>query len=216
MTTLVGPQHAGTVRITSGRLHIGDPCYTLTRDSNHRPRASTSSASDAFDKAVDFTTRDVAGIRVASPYDGPPGIGAVLTGLPEGEFDVTANIADFGGADTRVVSLTVHLDATRDISDATEVHLDDLGVDAGLMWVGDPADFVGLGSPVDSQFGDWMAFCEAIEDVRLYATPCGWGHGVVSSTGFGDGVYPLTAHVARGDVLVALTVTFIDDATEEE
>lgn len=210
MTTLVGPQWAGTIRITSGLLHVGDPCYTLTRDSRHRPSATTiGGARAAFDQAVNATIRDVVGIRVAAPYDGPPGIGAVLTGLPEGEFDVNADIVETGAGDTRVASLTVRLDATRDISAATEVHLDDLGVDAGLMWVGDPADFVGLDSPVDSQCGDWMAFCEAIEDVRLYASPCGSGRGVVSSTGYGDGVYPLTAHVARGNVITALTVTFL-------
>ena len=100
--------------------------------------------------------------------------------------------------------------------------------DAGMCWLGDPCYLRGdegrrYAKPF---FEDWSAFCKLVDNSKNHQTfgfdPAkdheGEGMGVVVSTGYGDGSYPV--YVTRKDGRIAsVTVQFIreeKETTEED
>ena len=97
----------------------------------------------------------------------------------------------------------------------------EIGVDAGLCWIGDPC-YILHADPAPKAIGrDWGAFCDLLHDDDQYPT-CkqlnyDLGHpglGVVVSTGYGDGVYPVFAEFNDEGRVARVCVEFIADETE--
>ena len=65
----------------------------------------------------------------------------------------------------------------------------EIGVDAGLCWVGDPCYVLGK----DSSHGPkiWDAFCKKLSMTLNPDEPLGKGIGFAIPTGYGDGSYPV-------------------------
>ena len=112
----------------------------------------------------------------------------------------------------------------------------EFSVDTGLCWIGDPCyimhtteykDGQDVPAPLPESLGkDWGEFCNTLgED---YPTMRSYPHhgtgdkgqlGVVVSTGFGDGVYPVYALIGRENRVSAIFVDFmglLDDADEND
>jgi hypothetical protein len=72
-----------------------------------------------------------------------------------------------------------------------------IGVDAGLCWIGDPCYLREGNAP----FENWRAFCDALGYERYqefnYETGVP-GLGIVTSTGVGDGTYPVYGEIVDG------------------
>lgn len=85
-----------------------------------------------------------------------------------------------------------------------------VGVDAGLLWIGDPC-YV-LGEDASHGVKQWTEFCDMLtsEDVQ---EPLGDGIGLCVATLYGDGTYPVYGtYNARGE----LTGFRVDFAGEED
>ena len=100
----------------------------------------------------------------------------------------------------------------------------EIGVDAGLCWIGDPC-YILHANPKPKAIGkDWDAFCNILHEDDQYPTckqfTYDLGHaglGVVVSTGYGDGVYPVYAEFNDDGRVAKVWVDFIDqdDETDE-
>lgn len=77
----------------------------------------------------------------------------------------------------------------------------EIGVDAGICWIGDPC-YILHRTPKEQEElapvigADWLEFCDKLHGDNSGVTtfPYALGHdglGVVVSTGYGDGVYPV-------------------------
>jgi hypothetical protein len=74
-----------------------------------------------------------------------------------------------------------------------------VGVDAGIIWLGDPCYILHKKKLDKKSLGqDWGEFCDKLgED---FPTLVEFQEGVVVSSGFGDGNYPVFAHIKDGRV----------------
>lgn len=103
----------------------------------------------------------------------------------------------------------------------------EIGVDAGLCWIGDPC-YILHADPAPIAIGkDWGEFCKTLHADDEYPT-CkqmnyDMGHaglGVVVSTGYGDGVYPVYAEFNDEGRVAKVWVDFLgedeDEVTGEE
>lgn len=100
-----------------------------------------------------------------------------------------------------------------------------VGVDAGLMYIGDPCYIVSEDSQIQRELakGDkdrWSEFLDLYcRDTSRPVYPVEERHGgslaIVTGTGYGDGMYPVTATLKDGRV-ASVTVTFIPDEEEDE
>jgi len=81
-----------------------------------------------------------------------------------------------------------------------------IGVDAGLCWVGDPCYILHKDEPPKDIGKSWGEFCDIITPldesgtVQLNYDLGSPGLGVVVSTGYGDGEYPVYAKIVHGRV----------------
>jgi hypothetical protein len=81
------------------------------------------------------------------------------------------------------------------------IKVGEIGVDAGLCWVGDPCYIMHCEDGLPKDLGkNWEEFCDKVNKMD-YARQFNYdlGHaglGVVVSTGFGDGVYPVYAKIS--------------------
>lgn len=99
----------------------------------------------------------------------------------------------------------------------------EIGVDAGLCWIGDPC-YILHAHPKPKAIGkDWGEFCDILHKNGTYPTRMqlnyDLGHpglGIVVSTGYGDGVYPVYAEINDEGRIAAVTVEFIDPGESEE
>lgn len=125
-----------------------------------------------------------------------------------GTWEIETEVADGGSWGRRVARLT----ATKVNSYAvgSPTRLADLGVDAGLM------AFIPLSEgPVQ----DWGSFCEdyfKIEDAAGREAPIKVQGRVCSSTGYGDGCYPLFARFDCDGKTAELVVDFYVDNEAED
>lgn len=77
-----------------------------------------------------------------------------------------------------------------------------IGVDTGLCWVGDPCYIMHCeGGKMPKELGkNWDEFCSNIHDMKHYKQfNYDKGHaglGVLISTGYGDGSYPVFAKIS--------------------
>ncbi len=97
----------------------------------------------------------------------------------------------------------------------------EIGVDAGLCWIGDPCYILHKEPPPQAIGKDWDEFCDTLtssSEFRQYDYDLGHpGLGVVVSTGYGDGTYPVFAEVNEEGHIAKVWVEFIgqDDEAEE-
>lgn len=73
----------------------------------------------------------------------------------------------------------------------------EIGVDAGLCWVGDPCYILHTtpGNEPKDLGKDWLEFCNTLPEENPVAKQ--YDEGVVVSTGYGDGSYPV--YVKKND-----------------
>lgn len=98
----------------------------------------------------------------------------------------------------------------------------EVGVDAGLCWIGDPSYILHQESPPQAIGTSWEEFCDILHADRQYPT-CkqlhyDLGHpglGVVVSTGYGDGVYPVFAEFNGEGRIARVWVEFIGQYDDE-
>lgn len=100
-----------------------------------------------------------------------------------------------------------------------------IGIDAGLCWIGDPCYVLSDEASERDQFKDWSEFCGNLGDgyptMKSFNFKLGHeGLGVCVSTGVGDGVYPVYATVGEvggwGKRIKSVTIVFIEDDEDEE
>ena len=82
------------------------------------------------------------------------------------------------------------------------VHIGNVGVDAGLLMIGDPGYFVGKDATIHSRCDSWTKACD-----EVFCTPSAlddknkaldvYGLGVAVATTFGDGVYPVYLDITK-------------------
>jgi hypothetical protein len=100
----------------------------------------------------------------------------------------------------------------------TVKHIGDIGVDAGLCWIGDPS-YILHAKPKAKAIGkDWHDFCALLHRSRhAAATPLPYddgrpGLGVVVTPGPGDGHYPVYAEFTADGRIAKVWVEFLRDA----
>lgn len=77
-------------------------------------------------------------------------------------------------------------------------------VDAGIVYLGDPCY-----QREDSDFSDWDKFCDRINDKTGVTKLDDAGKGIVVSSGYGDGVYPVFIKRDEFGIITELIVKFI-------
>ena len=93
----------------------------------------------------------------------------------------------------------------------------EIGIDAGLCWIGDPCYIVHAERTPKAVGKNWEEFCNLLHDDDQYPMCKQFnydlGHaglGVVVSTGYGDGVYPVFAEFSDDGRIARVWVEFID------
>ncbi len=94
-----------------------------------------------------------------------------------------------------------------------------IGVDAGLCWIGDPCYILHPDEKPKSIGSDWSDFCMKLGSdfptCKEFDYDVGHpGLGVVVSTGYGDGVYPVYAEI-EDRVVTKVWVDFLNDDDSE-
>lgn len=96
-----------------------------------------------------------------------------------------------------------------------------IGVDAGLVWIGDPC-YV-MGSDASHGPNNWSHFCDRLfseqavsNEAAFICEPLGAGIGVAIPSGYGDGYYTVTVETTKdtggwGERVKAVTVSFEDE-----
>ena len=89
-----------------------------------------------------------------------------------------------------------------------------VGVDSGLMYVGDPCYIVGADSTIMRKTPTWDEFYKAYLDhddrVSIVAPVTAEASlGIAVSSGYGDGVYPVYADFGADGVIRRLTIEFV-------
>jgi hypothetical protein len=96
----------------------------------------------------------------------------------------------------------------------------EIGVDAGVCWIGDPCYILGGDRP--KEIGkDWDGFCKSLDEKGMYNGKkqtaqfnYDLGHaglGVATSTGYGDGCYPVYATFNDEGRVAKIEVEFINE-----
>ena len=89
----------------------------------------------------------------------------------------------------------------------------EIGVDAGLCMVGDPC-YASYPDHPDHPIHNWDKFCESLKEhdkqhpQQATAMQIDQRTGVVVSTGYGDGIYPVFARYNADGRIVGLKVDF--------
>jgi hypothetical protein len=101
-------------------------------------------------------------------------------------------------------------------------YIGEIGVDAGLCWIGDPCYILHANPPPRTIGRDWDEFCDILNEDAQYPTckqfPYELGHpglGIVVTTGYGDGLYPVYAEYNREGRIASVTVEFIGPDDDE-
>tara|TARA_R110002020_G_scaffold447867_1_gene660372 strand:- start:1793 stop:2152 length:360 start_codon:yes stop_codon:yes gene_type:complete len=102
-------------------------------------------------------------------------------------------------------------DTPEKISEEWE-HIGEIGVDAGLCWLGDPCYILHKETPPEDIGKNWEDFCDRIidENIKQFNYDIGRaGLGVCVSTGYGDGCYPVLAKFNDEGRIAEVKITFI-------
>jgi hypothetical protein len=98
----------------------------------------------------------------------------------------------------------------------------EIGIDAGLCWIGDPCYHLHT-DPLPKAIGkDWSQFCDFLDDGKyptckqLHYDLGHAGLGVVVSTGYGDGVYPVFAEFNDEGRVAKVWIEFIGPDDEAD
>ena len=95
------------------------------------------------------------------------------------------------------------------------VQIGEIGVDSGLVYIGDPCYVWKEDGIARKQIGDWDQFCNTLDGVP-YPLHHAFGIlGVVAASGLGDGRYPVYATIEDW-VITSITVKFLEDGDEPE
>ena len=99
----------------------------------------------------------------------------------------------------------------------------EIGVDAGLCWIGDPCYILHTKQPPQAIGKDWSEFCAILHNDPHYPTAKQFnydhGHaglGVTVSTGYGDGVYPVFAEINEDGRVAKVWVDFLCEDEDGE
>lgn len=89
-----------------------------------------------------------------------------------------------------------------------------IGVDAGLIWVGDPCYLA-----ASKKLNNWGDFCSSITD-HTVCEPLGKERGLAIGSGLGDGAYEVTIETLDGCALQGyvskVSITFIEKLEDTE
>jgi len=94
------------------------------------------------------------------------------------------------------------------------------GVDAGMLWLGDPCYVFGKTRPKDIG-EDWGEFCDILgekEQKGCAQFRFDLGHaglGVTVQTGYGDGCYPVLVRRDRNGRIAEMKIVFIEEERKE-
>lgn len=105
----------------------------------------------------------------------------------------------------------------------------EIDVDAGCAWIGDPC-YIIRDDDERRPFPDWQTFCRKLDaakhDEQRYTSfahdgspvngETSEGMGMVISTGYGDGTYPVYAKRDRGGRILEVRVLFDDQDADDE
>lgn len=98
----------------------------------------------------------------------------------------------------------------------TLMHIGEIGIDAGLCWIGDPCYILHADRMPKAIGNSWEAFCNILDEDGQYPVRKQFnydlGHaglGMVVSTGYGDGVYPVYAEFNDEGRIAKVTIEFI-------
>jgi len=99
----------------------------------------------------------------------------------------------------------------------------EIGVDAGLCWIGDPC-YILHAAPTPKAIGkDWGEFCDILHEdaqghiYKQFNYDLGHaGLGVVVSSGYGDGTYPVFAEFNEEGQVAKVWVEFIGQAPKTD
>ena len=106
----------------------------------------------------------------------------------------------------------------------TPKQIGEIGVDAGLCWIGDPCYILHKDQPPKAIGTSWAEFCDILREDDQYPVCKQFGYdlghsglGIVVSTGYGDGVYPVYAEFNDDGRIASVCVEFIgqDDESDE-
>jgi hypothetical protein len=101
----------------------------------------------------------------------------------------------------------------------TVKQIGEIGVDAGLCWIGDPC-YILHAEPTPKSIGkNWGEFCNIMQNAPAKQFDYDLGHaglGVAVATGYGDGVYPVYAEFDEQGRVAKVCVEFICDDADEE
>ncbi len=98
-------------------------------------------------------------------------------------------------------------------------YIGEIGVDAGLCWVGDPCYILHREELPQSIGKNWGEFCQLVRansnEYTQFAYDLGHpGLGMVVSTGYGDGVYPVYAEFNGEGRIAKVSVEFMGQDDE--
>lgn len=99
------------------------------------------------------------------------------------------------------------------------IKVGEVGVDAGCIWIGDPCYIIHR-SPDDTykEFigNNWPEFCEILDKNGYYDSDHlqFGGIGVVVSSGYGDGTYPVYIERAADGRVARAIIEFIEEDTD--
>lgn len=93
----------------------------------------------------------------------------------------------------------------------------EVGVDSGLIWVGDPCYIIHSKHGTPGYIGkNWGEFCSMMSEScppQMRQFKYALGHacfGVCATSGYGDGYYPVYAYINKENMITKLEINFID------
>ena len=192
----------------SGVLMLGDPCYTL--------HGETAKDSLGIEEQSDLGSK-IATMGEGTPYI-PDSAATLFLVRPNAAWEVVATISDEGCWGHRIARLR----ATAEIQTAgvTRKEIGVAYVDAGLMMFSDPLKTMFNPDP-DTFAEDWGAFCDILnahDEKHGHPTffQAGEGAAVITSSGMGDGSYPVTVEIGSDGYVQAVEIDFLPEEEDWE
>ena len=123
-----------------------------------------------------------------------------------GDYTAIAYLKDTGGWGKRVATLGIYLNGI--VPKVQDMHMfrEGIGVDAGMAGF-----FEGKPDFTDDQWGNFCDMCRDAGYPSVFCEDHGLFHGFCSSSGYGDGGYPVfVARNAKGEIC-ALEIRFLSN-----